>query len=163
MSEFLTYGSVGGVGRKPGPYPAANAGSASRLQSGAIGPAWLRSSLSVNPTRYLLPVLLIGLTGCASQRIDRSRFDTLTARHGLGHVYNYYSGQRAITTILLPNIWVAHLPLSFAGISPHPHEYVSQDVRPRSMDCLAGESNRWNGEDFRANTCRSCESDTFPG
>ena len=26
MSEMLTYGSVGGVGRKPGPYPAANAG-----------------------------------------------------------------------------------------------------------------------------------------
>ena len=26
MSELLTYGSVGGVGRKPGPYPAANAG-----------------------------------------------------------------------------------------------------------------------------------------
>jgi hypothetical protein len=24
MSELLTYGSVGGVGRKPGPYPAAN-------------------------------------------------------------------------------------------------------------------------------------------
>ena len=26
MSELLTYGSVGGVGRKPGPYPAPNAG-----------------------------------------------------------------------------------------------------------------------------------------
>ena len=26
MSELLTYGSVGGVGRKPGPYPAHNAG-----------------------------------------------------------------------------------------------------------------------------------------
>ena len=26
MSELLTYGSVGGVGRKPGPYPAADAG-----------------------------------------------------------------------------------------------------------------------------------------
>ena len=26
MSELLTYGSVGGVGRKPGPYPARNAG-----------------------------------------------------------------------------------------------------------------------------------------
>jgi hypothetical protein len=24
MSELLTYGSVGGVGRNPGPYPAAN-------------------------------------------------------------------------------------------------------------------------------------------
>ena len=24
MSELLTYGSVGGVGRKPGPYPAPN-------------------------------------------------------------------------------------------------------------------------------------------
>ena len=29
MSELLTYGSVGGVGRKPGPYPAANAACAS--------------------------------------------------------------------------------------------------------------------------------------
>ena len=26
MSELLTYGSVGGVGRKPGPYPAADGG-----------------------------------------------------------------------------------------------------------------------------------------
>jgi hypothetical protein len=26
MSELLTYGSVGGVGRKPGPYPALDAG-----------------------------------------------------------------------------------------------------------------------------------------
>jgi hypothetical protein len=26
MTELVTYGSVGGVGRKPGPYPAANAG-----------------------------------------------------------------------------------------------------------------------------------------
>ena len=26
MSELLKYGSVGGVGRKPGPYPAANTG-----------------------------------------------------------------------------------------------------------------------------------------
>ena len=28
MSELLTYGSVGGVGRKPGPYPAVDAGGA---------------------------------------------------------------------------------------------------------------------------------------
>jgi hypothetical protein len=26
MTELVTYGSVGGVGRKPGPYPAANGG-----------------------------------------------------------------------------------------------------------------------------------------
>lgn len=26
MTELVTYGSVGGVGRKPGPYPAGNAG-----------------------------------------------------------------------------------------------------------------------------------------
>lgn len=31
MSELLTYGSVGGAGRKPGPYPAPNAGIASWL------------------------------------------------------------------------------------------------------------------------------------
>ena len=31
LSELLTYGSVGGVGRKPGPYPAANAGGWRRL------------------------------------------------------------------------------------------------------------------------------------
>src|SRR5512140_3843047 len=43
MREILTYGSVGGVGRKPGPYPAANAGRASLFQSGVVGPAWLRS------------------------------------------------------------------------------------------------------------------------
>ena len=36
MSELLTYGSVGGVGRKPGPYPAANPAIASRLQSNAL-------------------------------------------------------------------------------------------------------------------------------
>ena len=28
MSELLTYGSVGGVGRKPGPYPALDAATA---------------------------------------------------------------------------------------------------------------------------------------
>ena len=28
MSELLTYGSVGGVGRKPGPYPAVDGGTA---------------------------------------------------------------------------------------------------------------------------------------
>jgi hypothetical protein len=31
MSELLTYGSVGGVGGNPGPYPAGNAGIASQL------------------------------------------------------------------------------------------------------------------------------------
>jgi hypothetical protein len=39
MSELLTYGSVGGVGRKPGPYPAHNAGW--RLQFRfAVGVLW---------------------------------------------------------------------------------------------------------------------------
>ena len=42
--------------------------------------------------RCLLLTLLIALTGCASQLIDRSRFDRLTARHGLGHVY--YTGSK---------------------------------------------------------------------
>jgi hypothetical protein len=32
MSELLTYGSVGGAGRKPGPYPAVDGGIALRLQ-----------------------------------------------------------------------------------------------------------------------------------
>ena len=32
MSELLKYGSVGGVGRKPGPYPAGNAGLAFKFQ-----------------------------------------------------------------------------------------------------------------------------------
>ena len=36
MSELFTYGSVGGVGRKPGPYPAANAGGRYRLQIRAL-------------------------------------------------------------------------------------------------------------------------------
>ena len=31
MSELLTYGSVGGVGRKPGPYPARNSRRAGQL------------------------------------------------------------------------------------------------------------------------------------
>ena len=31
MSELLTYGSVGGVGRKPGPYPAPNSAMAPRF------------------------------------------------------------------------------------------------------------------------------------
>jgi len=31
MSELFTHGSVGGVGRKPGPYPAANAGGLCQL------------------------------------------------------------------------------------------------------------------------------------
>ena len=37
MTEWVTYGSVGGVGRKPGPYPAGNAGIVSWL---AIGYHW---------------------------------------------------------------------------------------------------------------------------
>jgi hypothetical protein len=32
MSQLLTYGSVGGVGRKPGPYPAPNAAMTLRFQ-----------------------------------------------------------------------------------------------------------------------------------
>jgi len=32
MREILTYGSVGGVGRKPGPYPAFDAGFVLTLQ-----------------------------------------------------------------------------------------------------------------------------------
>jgi hypothetical protein len=31
MTQLVTYGSVGGVGRKPGPYPAGKAGIASLL------------------------------------------------------------------------------------------------------------------------------------
>jgi hypothetical protein len=34
MSELLTYGSVGGVGRKPGPYPALDAAGSASLHSG---------------------------------------------------------------------------------------------------------------------------------
>jgi hypothetical protein len=37
MSELLTYGSVGGAGGNPGPYPAPNAGIASEL---TIGRDW---------------------------------------------------------------------------------------------------------------------------
>jgi len=37
MSELLTYGSVGGVGRKPGPYPAADAGK----PFGFAGKSWV--------------------------------------------------------------------------------------------------------------------------
>jgi hypothetical protein len=33
MTQLVTYGSVGGVGRKPGPYPAGKAGIARRLRS----------------------------------------------------------------------------------------------------------------------------------
>ena len=39
MSELLTYGSVGGVGRKPGPYPAVNPAIALRF---AIEDQWRR-------------------------------------------------------------------------------------------------------------------------
>ncbi len=44
MSELLTYGSVGGVGRKPGSYPAANAGGAHRLDSRASRAARIAES-----------------------------------------------------------------------------------------------------------------------
>ena len=37
MREYFTYGSVGGVGRKPGPYPAPNAGGPPQLP---IGTRW---------------------------------------------------------------------------------------------------------------------------
>jgi hypothetical protein len=39
MSELLTYGSVGGVGRKPDPYPALDAGRAICFHMDVIGPA----------------------------------------------------------------------------------------------------------------------------
>src|SRR5882724_9169461 len=39
MSELLTYGSVGGVGRKPGPYPAGKGGMPLRSDSGHAWPA----------------------------------------------------------------------------------------------------------------------------
>ena len=38
MSELLTYGSVGGVGGNPGPYPAANAGGPRQL---AVRTRWV--------------------------------------------------------------------------------------------------------------------------
>ncbi len=34
MTQLVTYGSVGGVGRKPGPYPAANPAMTSRFHAG---------------------------------------------------------------------------------------------------------------------------------
>ena len=39
MSELLTYGSVGGVGRKPGPYPAGKGGLAVLWRAGRAWPA----------------------------------------------------------------------------------------------------------------------------
>jgi len=39
MSELLTYGSVGGVGRKPGPYPAGKGGITSLLTVERARPA----------------------------------------------------------------------------------------------------------------------------
>ena len=39
MSESFTYGSVGGVGRKPGPYPAVNGGTARPFQLECPRPA----------------------------------------------------------------------------------------------------------------------------
>ena len=36
MRECFTYGSVGGAGANPGPYPAANGGGPSRLQSARL-------------------------------------------------------------------------------------------------------------------------------
>jgi len=39
MSESFTYGSVGGVGRKPGPYPAVNGGTAVRFHVVRARPA----------------------------------------------------------------------------------------------------------------------------
>ena len=38
--------------------------------------------------RCLQIFLLLGLTGCVTRQIDRSHFDALTSRHGLGHVYH---------------------------------------------------------------------------
>ena len=43
MSELLTYGSVGGVGRKPGPYPALDAAKTLGFISNAIGAARVSS------------------------------------------------------------------------------------------------------------------------
>ena len=39
MREIFTYGSVGGVGRKPGPYPAGNGAGALSFHSGHLGRA----------------------------------------------------------------------------------------------------------------------------
>ena len=48
MTQLVTYGSVGGVGRKPGPYPALDAGSAFCLHSCACGPSPLTARIELN-------------------------------------------------------------------------------------------------------------------
>jgi hypothetical protein len=59
MSELLTYGSVGGVGRKPGPYPALDGDLPLRLtflapcpaaQSGRVGPRRMKVLLATDFT-----------------------------------------------------------------------------------------------------------------
>ena len=51
MTQLVTYGSVGGVGRKPGPYPAANGRQALRFMShwfyNIIGFGWCALSAPV--------------------------------------------------------------------------------------------------------------------
>ena len=46
MREIFTYGSVGGVGRKPGPYPAGDGWRARRFQSATPGQPRLTSVVS---------------------------------------------------------------------------------------------------------------------
>jgi len=58
MREYFTYGSVGGAGGNPGPYPAANAGRAPRFQSDASGPAWLRFTFgATHPPTFITTAL----------------------------------------------------------------------------------------------------------
>jgi hypothetical protein len=67
MSQLLTYGSVGGVGRKPGPYPAGNA-PVGRLgfKSNPVAPAWLRFTLGVNRYDYSAATQLVLATFLAA-------------------------------------------------------------------------------------------------
>ncbi len=70
--------------------------------------------------RLVLSLLLIGLTGCVSRQIDRSRFDTLTARHGLGHVY-YRGSKNDYHYFASKYLWEQtsyyHLPMSALPLS----------------------------------------------
>jgi hypothetical protein len=83
MSELLTYGSVGGGGSDPAPYPAADAGSHSGCFSVALGPARLHFSLGARAmtrkrtTLIVVAGLAIGIVAAlifAGPALQRSFF-----------------------------------------------------------------------------------------
>lgn len=86
MTEWVTYGSVGGVGRKPDPYPAADAGRPSRLLSAAAGSARLHFALDY--MKHVIVIVAVFAAVALGIFIGFIEVGTLnmSSRDGVGHL-----------------------------------------------------------------------------